>query len=468
VFLRRAAIAISILFAVTAIAIVLIVFQQRNRLYSDPAAPRESKAFSKAFTATTNALTVDTHNFTTTVVRSNATEVRIEVPSRFSSPPDYQPPFLLAEGSNTVSFAQTQLSLQTIAVNCTGSVTNAAYFTPAGNRLDPVAMRRKLSMWSGGATFRGSFPRAEFHFESTNLSPEVMILGFQVFDRRTRRLLTSGHSSSMQGPTTTRIWIAADIELWHQTPIDLVLTIATGPTKLTTHPIDLNAAPIPYPGGMLKLLHLGDTEINSWGTDFNNGTNYVTLSGNRESDEAKTSLVFFSWPTLQGVPIQIQMTRRDGTPAQHTGRSSSENLLIATVVEKPTELGAIEMRYYPNVYRLVFHLPELPGLPEANRNLQNLFDTHIPQIHVPYQYAYQTTIMKLIAMEGPQLPLNYSNLFFPVIRTNTTARELFREMEILTSDPEKVIVVDSGNNKLRYERSTFYSFLHKAKKKLGL
>jgi hypothetical protein len=323
-------------------------------------------------------------------------------------------------------------------------------------------------MRSGGTPFRGTFPRAEFYFQSTNLPSDVMLIGFQAFDHRTRRLLTSGHSSSMQRGAETTIWISADIELWHQTPIDLVLTIATGPIELTSHPIDLSAPPVPFPGGMLKLLHIAEAEINSWGTDINNGTNYVTLSTDRDAKPSKTSFVFFGWPTMQGLPIQLQLAHPDGQPAQHIGRSSSETLLIATVDEKPADLAKIEMRYYPNVYRLVFHLPELPGLPEENRNLENLFDMHIPYIRLPYEHAYQSTILKLIAMEAPHIPLSYSNLFFPIIRTNTTARELFREMESLASNPEKLLVVDPVKNKVRHEQSTLHSLINKAKKKLGL
>ena len=355
-------------------------------------------------------------------------------------------------------------------MNCspTGAPTNTAIYSAFGERLDPATIRGTLPMRSGGTPFRGTFPRAEFYFQSTNLPSDVMLIGFQAFDHRTRRLLTSGHSSSMQRGAETTIWISADIELWHQTPIDLVLTIATGPIELTSHPIDLSTSPIPFPGGMLKLLHIAEAEINGWGTDINNGTNYVTLSTDRDTKPSKTSFVFFGWPTMQGLPLQIQLARADGQPAQHTGRSSSETLLIATVDEKPADLAKIEMRYYPNVYRLVFHLPELPGLPEENRNLENLFDTHIPYIRLPYEHAYQSTILKLIAMEAPHIPLSYSNLFFPIIRTNTTARELFREMESLASNPEKLLVVDPVKNKVRHEQSTLHSLINKAKKKLGL
>jgi hypothetical protein len=470
VFLRRAAIALTVLFILAAVAIGALLVRNKNRLYSDPAAPRESKAFAKAFTLVTNTPAVDTNDFNISIVRSNDAEVRIEFPKQFAQPPDYQHAFVFAEGSNTVSFAESQVTIGTIAVNSSpdGGATNTAYYSPAGERLDAAAIRASLTMWSGGARFRGTFPHAEFYFESTNLPPDVMLLRFQAFDHRTRRLLTSGHSSGLQRGAKTVLWIGADIELWHQTPIDIVLTIATGPVELTSHPIDLKAPPIPFPGGMLKLLHISEAEINSWGTDINNGTNFVTLSTDRETQPPKTSFVFFGWPTMQGLPIQLQLARADGQPVQHTGMSSSESLLIATVAEKPADLAKIEMRYFPNVYRLVFHVPELPGLPEENRHLQNLFDTRIPYLRVPYQYAYQSTILKLIAMEGPQLPLTFSNSFFPLIRSNTTPRELFREMDSLASDPEKILVVDPVKNEVRYERSTLYSLLNKAKKKLGL
>jgi hypothetical protein len=470
VFLRRAAIALTVVFIIAIVAIGVLLVRNKNRLYSDPSLPRESKAFTKAFTPVTNTPSIDTTDFKTSIVRSNDTEVRIEFPKKFAEPPDYQHAFLLAEGSNAVSFADSQVTLQTIAVNCapTGGATNTAYYSSSGERLDPAKTRRTLPMQSGGTPFRGTFPHADFYFQSTNLPSDVMLVGFQAFDHRTRRLRTSGHSSAIHRDATTTIWIAADIELWHQTPIDVVLTIATGPIELTSHPIDLSAPPIPFPGGMLKLLHISDAEINSWGTDINNGTNFVTLSTDRDAKPPKTSFVFFGWPTMQGLPLQFQLARADGQPAQHAGRSSSDSLLIATVEEKPADLAKIEMRYYPNVYRLVFHLPELPGLPEENRNLQNLFDTRIPYIRMPYLYAYQSTILKLIDMNAQQIPLTYSNLSFPVIRTNTTARELFREMDHLASDPEKILVVDPVKNEVRYERSTLHSLLNKAKKKLSL
>ena len=54
------------------------------------------------------------------------------------------------------------------------------------------------------------------------------------------------------------------------------------------------------------------------------------------------------------------------------------NSSLGFIRGKKSEFGEIQIKYYPHIKKLVFRLPELPGLPERNRNLQNLFDAFIP------------------------------------------------------------------------------------------
>jgi hypothetical protein len=474
VFIRRAALVLTALCVIFALALGGL-FLRPNRLYSDPALPRESKAYETAHTIVTNIPPVDTN--ATFLVSSHSGQIRIQLPNRLTEKQEYQHPFFLVEGSNAVSLGQSQITLRTIAINYSdgnthvsaGSDPGGAYYSPAGELQDPASIKDVIGPARGNLQFRGRFPRAAFYFQSTNLpAPEVMVLSFEAFDRRTQRALTTGHSSSVHNHAASTIWIGADIELWHQTPVELVLTIALGPTQASIHPIDVNAPPIAFAGGMLKLLHIADTEINSWGNDSLGTTNFVTLLPDRAGPEPKTALAFYGWPTAHGIPVQIQLADRDGSTPQHTGMSSSENILIASVDGRPEQLGSIQMRYFPNVYRLVFHLQELPGLPEENRNLKNLFDIQIPFVRIPSEHAYQSTILKLAALKGDHIPLAYSNIFFPMVRTNTTVRELFREMERLASNPERVLIVDPVKSEIRYEPSLLHSFLNKAKQKIGL
>ena len=132
------------------------------------------------------------------------------------------------------------------------------------------------------------------------------------------------------------------------------------------------------------------------------------------------------------------------------------------------DIKEIRLLHYPNLHRLTFTIPELPGLPEQNRHVANLFDVHIPYMRFRYEYSFQSGVAQLLQMQNHSIPLTFTNNYFPTFRTNTTTRALFREMASMLSDPEKRIVVNPESNTIEAKRHPLAVLRHKVRQTLGL
>jgi hypothetical protein len=142
--------------------------------------------------------------------------------------------------------------------------------------------------------------------------------------------------------------------------------------------------------------------------------------------------------------------------------------MVAVAEATLDQVKEVRLKHYPNLYRITYTIPELPGLPEQNRNIQNLFDVHIPYMHYRYEYAFQHHIGNLLQMDQRHFALNYPNAYFPTTRTNTTPRALFLEMESLLANPELQLVADPQKNEIRTRLHPVRAALEAIKKKLGL
>src|SRR5207244_3073155 len=103
----------------------------------------------------------------------------------------------------------------------------------------------------------------------------------------------------------------------------------------------------------------------------------------------ESSFAFFSWPKSASIPIELEFLGAGGKALESAGGGSSDQLTTAAVRARANEVKRIRLKFFPNVHRLVFTIPELPGLPEENRNMENLFDVHIPYSCFRYESAFQ-------------------------------------------------------------------------------
>ena len=147
--------------------------------------------------------------------------------------------------------------------------------------------------------------------------------------------------------------------------------------------------------------------------------------------------------------MDIEALDHNGKTLPSWGGGTSGRIITASYRAERSQLAQIRIRYYSKFYRVVVSLPEIPGLPEENRGLDNLFDAKVPFLRCQYENQFQSAVQDLLQMNSSHLPLAYPNGYFPVTFSNTTTRELFLEMSRMAPPPQQLFA-DAEQNRLEF------------------
>ncbi len=292
--------------------------------------------------------------------------------------------------------------------------------------------------------FRGLFPTAEFVFTRTNL-PEMKFMSAAVFNAETHQELTvaGGYASSTSANT---LWFRSTVDLWHQAPLEIVLSIALGPAEtFILKPEQGSECRLPM--GQIYLAAIVEGQATSWGVMNYSGTNSHANIG-LDTSINETTFIMACWPSAASLPIDLEFRGIDGKKLEGGSSGSSAELQLGFIRGNKSEVGEIQIKYYPHIKKLVWRLPELPGLPEQNRNLQNLFDAFIPYLRMGDAATYNWTLGKLVGMDvvptfGPL------SAYAPVVHTNITPNDLLKHFDSAKPQGEEVYV-DSKNQRIEY------------------
>jgi hypothetical protein len=466
---RRVAGAFLVILLVIAAATGYWIYRQGNAFFSDPALARTNSAYEQAFASPVKQPAIATNSiaFGKMIIETNGTQIVIRMAE--SAVKKAELPFTVhrTTGTNALAIGDGTIRLAYLLSGWAAPLTNFDYGVRIPGKIYTADLRPMnsneitLNEWERALEPRGDFPAAKLFFQIRNI-PEYNLVRFQVFDGRTKRSLNSGTSSSR---STDSYWVESDIRLWHQTPIEVVSTVAIGPTEV------FECKPEPgselrFPGGALKLIYIVPQRINGWGSSSDGKTNTATLYLNRGEVVGHTnesSFVFSVWPGMTEMPIQLELLDESGKKLDDSGGGSSDQILISSVFEKVDHVKTIRLKYYPHLYRLVWTIPELPGLPEENRNLKNLFDVRVPYMRFRSEWDYQENLKQLVAMDMDPLAITYPNGYFPLTRTNFTPRELLVDMESKLGKPLQ-LSVNSEKNKIEIRRPPWEILLEKIKK----
>ena len=457
---------------VVGLGIAFWIHRRGNTFYSDPNLGRTNAVYDALFVSPASAPDIPTNSsiFGAISVETNGTHIEISMPQNIGGKAPLLP-FSLhrAKESGEASVGEGTIRLAYLLAGWAAPLTNFDYSVRVPAKIYDAQARPmswetvKLDRWDRELQARGDFPSAKYFFQVTNV-PEFKLLRFQTFDARTRMSLNSGTASSY---TKEAFWVEADVRLWHQTPIELVSTVAVGPSQtFETKPEVGNE--LRFPGGALKLIYVVPERINGWGSSSNGKTNTATLNLNADAVVGYTnesSFVFYVWPTTTDLPIDLELLDENGKKLDGAGGGTSDQIIISSAFVKPEKVKAIRVKYYPKIHRIIWTIPELPGLPEENRNLQNLFDARIPFMRFQYEWNYQENLKQLVAMDMDHFPLQYPNGYFPLIRTNFTPRNLLKEIEAKL--PNQQLAVDNKKNRIEARRPPWEILIEKVKKMVG-
>ena len=479
--LRKAAIIVLILLVLGTLGFGVWIHKSKNRLYSDPVAVRTSDLYRRAHASAASIPPIPTNIYSVIQVdRSDTSRVVVAYPetsfghteTNFGTLHDVK-----ADSSQVAKIGDGAVRLAYLGFAAAQPLTNfdwglrvpAAYYTPDAKPLPPDRTNAPgvIPPYERELHFEGLFPSAQFVFATTNLGP-VKTLQFSAFDARTHVRLEGGYSSS---GLSNGFFFNSSIQLWHQTPVELLLMLAVGPIQSYTFPAT-EGTEIAYPGGQIRLLLKNEDDLGGWNSRHDGRSNVITFqirpTHATVPPRKSCSFLFHSWPRAYSTPIEFEFLDAAGKILPGMRSSTSGSLMLAVAEATLDDVKEIRVKHYPNVYRISYIIPEIPGLPEQNRSIQNLFDVHIPYMYFRYEFEFQSVIGKLAQMDQRHLALKLPNNFFPMYRTNTTPRALLFELESLLANPELQIEADPQKNEIRTRLHPVRAAIEVIKKKLGI
>jgi hypothetical protein len=285
--------------------------------------------------------------------------------------------------------------------------------------------------------YAGPFPTGKFVFTRANVA-EFKLMGTAVFNAQTHQDLTSGSSSSGDRHTT---WFSSQISIWHEAPIEVVLTAAIGPAEnFKLEPTEGANCHLPF--GEIHLASIVEDRANSWGTS-SSAPNGVHISVSPH--EGESTFVLLCWPHAN-LPVDVEFYAVNGKKLEGGGSGTSGQMMLAGVRARPNEVGQLRIKYYPHIKRLIWRLPELPGLPEQNRNLKNLFDARIPYLRIAHEYQLNEALGHAVGMDVQSGFLPPATAM-PITLTNASPSDLLEKLQSF-APPRTEIYVDSVNQKI--------------------
>ena len=278
-----------------------------------------------------------------------------------------------------------------------------------------------------GSNFRyNPCPAVQFVFENQGIE-DLMFHGIKIFDSQTRKSLTSGYSSSGSNGSFR---FNTHPPMWHHTPIDIVIDVSYGPTKTFEFAPRAGQG---FDAGSFKCRLLSvfeGIELSRHSSSTLNNT-MIHEFPKASSDDAGLCFFFVCLPTASQIPVTFEFLDKDGNKISTRGSSTTgyiHNIFFKQPLEK---IALIRAHYRTRRYRIVVHLPYIPGLPEENNTINNLFDVHIPyvRLHDPDQICrivYQTLQLGQSRSTGPTPAASINNLSFPMDFNNVTIRDIAR------------------------------------------
>lgn len=297
-----------------------------------------------------------------------------------------------------------------------------------------------------GSNFRYSpYPAVKLGFQYSNVE-DIMLHSIQIFDSRTRKSLTSGYSSSgHQG----HHWFKTHLPVWHRAPVDVVLDVSYGPSK--TFEFDPRTGE-GFDAGNFACRLLGifeGVDESRHSSTYNNIQTHEFPKS--QQDQENICLFFACWPTASCLPVTFEFLDADGNKLSTRGSSTSGFAHSINMREPLEKIALIRARCRTRRHYIVIHLPYVPGLPEQNNAIDNLFDVHIPyvRLHDDRQlgrFLQQTLQLGTYRNTGsvPQTGTNPNP--FPIDFRNVTIRDI---AEIYAQDA--ALRADIQNDQLRRE-----------------
>jgi len=320
--------------------------------------------------------------------------------------------------------------------------TDVRYFDAGGRELSIGAEIKALPRAHATLTYRGRFPSVVFGLQ---LAPGARLLSTEIFDARTHRIVHAGLGrGNMEG---TRLEIYAELTQWHAAPLELVLDVLLGPVETEGWNLEPGRAGT---FGDWRLAYVGHVEGAIQGVAPRSDA--LTFRLGPDTLDRESTFLFRVTPNFAGKPMTIALLDAQGKALSRGGGSWGQIGYVRCRVPAD-QVASIRIRRHTRAQRIVLTLPMLPGLPDENRAVSNLFEVVMPFVRVRNLHDMEQLIEGSVQMnlqKGLVLapPANY----FPRAFTNITPRMLVQEYRNLSTDKPRPRV-QASTQTLQWQRN---------------
>ena len=443
------------------------LFSGAARWMSDPAAVRPPTArpsgappwgdYSATLAESPSVASVDPRSFDSFSVTTNESDVTIVSPTALQ-PRDEVSGYTVHRVGPDQRFAINDGAIElkyvgvAYAVSPPGSESNSSLKLPGrffrARSLEPLAgeefereipddRHRQLQ-------FHGRFPAVQLSFALKRLD-EFQFLSIAAYDARTKRsILVGGYSGDRRNDSESHFNV--DLRVWHQTPVEVVLTVAHGPLEVFSIESKVGET-IRHARGEMRLIAVTEGKVTGGSGTGSGGTNIAQVHLNRPPGQLWTAYVFASLTPARFLPLGFEFFDTAGhrIPSEG-GMGMGGQIRVASLAAGADAVSQIQTRLYRHIKRLVFRLPQIPGLPPENRQVQNLFDVRIPYARVRADYDLWNLLEDTLQMKitrGASRPSPY----FPHSYTNVTTADLLHEYR-KHATTNQMIRVDSASHQI--------------------
>jgi hypothetical protein len=131
------------------------------------------------------------------------------------------------------------------------------------------------------------------------------------------------------------------------------------------------------------------------------------------------------------MPVTFEFLDADGNVLSTGGSSTSGPIYDISMNHALEEVARVRACYRTQRRRVLIHLPYIPGLPEENNAIDDLFDLHIPYVRLhdagqAGMFLARTLQLQSSSRTGPVPPNSINSIRFPLEFSDTTVREIAR------------------------------------------
>ncbi len=434
--LKSILITIILLIVLLLAGIFIYTFNNQSALlYCSPDEPRGSdiETWEKVINPAKTSVHLDKDFLNNFTVGTEAASYTVKHPSKM--PPDNPFPVEVSElapeeslniGVGTIKYAG--IGIAYYDVNQSLNEDAAFHFYDEKARKMSEAQISEFEIWNRTEikeSFKyNPFPSIQFIFVPEGIE-DVMFHNIQVFDSQTHNLIGSG-GSSYYGPKSIRF--NPHVTLLHRAPVDVVFEVSYGPSE-TYEFTPEDGEGFQNENFECRLLHVFDGADPHTMSSESDATTYTNIIHKDMTGDPAECFFFVCQPQASFMPVTFEFFDKDGKRIQ-TQSGSTSYFTQRTLIKKSTgKVALIKARYRTKRQRIILHLPYIPGLPEQNDDVKNLFDVYIPHASLDSAsqvgwFLKETLQLRNSSVTGSTPANSYNNFTYPVDFTDVTVRDI--------------------------------------------